>query len=207
MTLWDIILLWLFARMSGRSSGPQWPGPTGPSGPTGPTGPTGVTAPTGPSGPTGPTGPTGAMGGTTWKPYFYIQPDAGAAYGTPFALAQEWHGKGSAWTSMYNFTQGRAMGSQVVGSLWGTIKKAVDPRSAIPSTSIASPSKSNVVNQGAPSEQSKNVPATANVGDKLLIPWTWPEPTNDTIKARLQPIPDGTTLPAEVSGDDGPETV
>lgn len=158
---------------SGGTPGPAWPPPPGPTGPTGPTQPggtgsTGVTGPIGPIkvppiGPTGSTGPTGPTGpgknAADWKPYYYVQPDAGDKYGTPYALATEWNGSGGAWSDMYNYTQSRPL---------------------------------------------KNAPAGtqnyANKGDKLLVPFIWPEPTDAAILGRLQPIPLATDLPASVSG-------
>ena len=185
MNLWDLVLLWLLTQLGGKGAGPQWPGPTGPTGPTAATGPTGPTAATGPTGPTAATGPTGPTGstGTDWKPYFYIQPDAGAKYGTPYALAGEWHGKGTAWIDMWNYTKGRILGKV-----------------------------SGVGDSG-------DAPDYADVGDKLLVPYTWPEPTAPEIIARLKPIPAGTALPvgtfkgasagpgSGVSGDEDVSTI
>ena len=155
MTFWDILLVWLLSNLLGKkTAGPQWPGPTGPTGPIGPTG-AGPTGPTGagPTGPTGATGPIGPTTNTTWKPYTYTQPDAGAMYGTPYALAAEWHGQGKAWDEIYNLTKGRGIArvSGVVGE-----------------------------------EQGANY---ADVGDKLLIPYYWPEPTAKEIQARLIALP------------------
>jgi hypothetical protein len=59
-------------------------------------------------------------------------------------------------------------------------------------------------------QQSQPAPTdTAGVGDKLLVPWTWPEPTAPAILARLQPIPSGTVLPGvtSVSGYDDNTTI
>ena len=168
MTFWDVFLLWLASKIFGSgTTGPTWPtpGPTGPSGPTGATGPTAATGPTGPTAATGPSGPTGPIGPTSvgdWKAYWYIQPDAGATLGTPYALAGEWHGKGAAWIDMYNFTKNRMLGKV----------------------------------SGVGDETVPSTPRYADVGDKLLIPYTWPEPTNPTIIARCKPIPAGTVLPA-----------
>jgi hypothetical protein len=50
-------------------------------------------------------------------------------------------------------------------------------------------------------------------GDALLIPYTWPEPTDPAITARCKPIAAGTPLPtlpserARVSGDDDASTI
>jgi len=186
MTFWDIVLLWLAAKIFGLKgpTGPQWPGPTGPSGPTGPKGPTAATGPTGPTAATGPTGPTGPIGTQTdWKPYFYIQPNAGDAFGTPYALAGEWNGNGAAWTDIYNFTKGRMLGD--VGQTYspGQAGQVVEP------------------------------PHYADIGDKLLIPWTWSEPSAPAIVKRLSPIPATTVLPGPlgqkkaIHGDEDAETI
>jgi len=242
MTLWDVLLLWLVARlMGGKTAGPQWQGPTGPTGPTG----------QGATGPIGPTGPS--PGGTTWNPYFYIQPDAGASLGTPYALAAEWHGKGTAWSEMYNFTKDRTLGGalgkginvqdSVLSYNWPFGKKAcpmggdMEARTVVVHLSSSdevwvSPDDQAYIAKciakeaysgddlnaqramvaaklraakaaGAPygtvvvgAEHGANV---ADVGDKLLIPWTWPEPKHASIKGRLEPIPAGTSLPGVAS--------
>ena len=265
MSLWDVVLLWLIAKLLPSSKGPSWPGPTGPTGPTGP-GPTGPTGP-GPTGPTGITGPTGPMGGTVWKPYFYIQPDAGQSLGTPYALAGEWHGKGTAWTEMYNFTKDRPLGGSLgKGSgirdsvltyrwLFGYKKVkggAMQERTIVVHLSSADevwvdPSDQayiqQCVNTGAYTAEDLNAQRAliesklraakaagapygtvvtgvvgveygsnvADVGDKLLVPYTWPEPKHASILKRLEPIPAGTQLPGvaseKVSGDETAETI
>lgn len=178
MGFWDIILLWLVAKLVGSGgSGPRWPEPKGPTGPTGP-------------GPTGPTGATGPTRGTTWKPYFYLQPDAGVRLGTPYDLAANWTGKGSLWTEMYNFSAGRPIAEPMQSG-----EKARED-----------------VHAG---HQVTNVtPAYAAVGDKLLIPWYWPEPRDQSIMPRLQVMTpaDLQSLPAQsysgkVSGDETHETI
>ena len=127
-SIWDAVLVYIAAKLLGTGGGgpgPVWPGPTGPTGPgpTGPTGPatTGPTgpAPTGPTGP-GPTGPTGPTGpgplNTDWKPYTYKQPDAGASYGTPYALAAQWTGSGNKWKELYNYSRKRMLSDVPEGS-------------------------------------------------------------------------------------------
>lgn len=191
MSLFDILLVWLIAKLLGPgTTGPKWPEPKGPTGPTGPTGP-GPTGPTGPTGGTGPTGP-GPIVSTDWKPYFYIQPDAGATLGTPYALAGEWHGQGKAWTELYNYSQGRYISD-------------VPPSSPAYPKAGYEPDGQGVV----------LTPEYAAVGDKLLVPFTWPEPGHGTIVSRLKPIPAGTTLPAAavtlkrtvLHGDESTETI
>ena len=183
MNLWDLVLLWLLTQLGGKGAGPQWPGPTGPTGPTAATGPTGPTAATGPTGPTAATGPTGPTGPTpgqvsqTWKPYFYVQPDAGKKYGTPYALAAEWHGQGTAWKDIYNFSKARWLSAAVSGV-----------------------------------GDETTTPHYADVGDKLLIPITWPEPTAPEILGRCQPIPANIKLPVVsssgvVTGDEDFRTI
>lgn len=209
MTLWDLILLWLVTRLAGGAKvEPPWPGPTGPTGPIGPTAPTGPIGPTAPTGPTGPTGPIGPtpVAQTTWKPYWYIQPDAGSKYGTPYALAGEWHGDGNAWTQIYNFTRGRPL-AQATPS-------GSTPGGASGDTGITSFTTPFFPEPEGTQGKPKIVVGEdyAYVGDKLLIPWTWPEPTAPEILARCQPIPQGTTLPgvspgSSVSGDDDITTI
>lgn len=272
MTFWDVLLVWLLAKVLGASGGgPRWPGPTGPTGPTGTTGPTGP-SPTGPTGPTGGTGPTGPAEQTVWKPYFYVQPDAGAAYGTPYALAAEWHGQGTAWTDMYNYTRGKPIAASSAGKLkdvyasyvwkfpltnyklpastffndqrYATIaisssgevwldaaaQKVLDEAAAnwgIPDITATQkaigdklrsafaggvPYGTVVTGDGEPSQQSTVVtPDFASKGDKLLVPWTWPETTKKAILDRCQPIPSGTVLPgvksSGVNGDECSTTI
>jgi hypothetical protein len=187
MGFWDALILWFFLKYGGGSKGPKWPEPKEP-GPTGPTGPTGATGPgpTGPTGATGPTGPTGADMNLDWKPYFYIQPDAGDAAGTPYLMASAWHGKGDAWHDVYNFTKGRYLDEATVSG---------------PAMRVM--------------QESTAVPNYASKGDKLLIPYEWPEPPTSVFTKRTEPIPTGTVLPAarpskvagECAGDENAETI
>jgi hypothetical protein len=60
--------------------------------------------------------------------------------------------------------------------------------------------------------EEQSSPNYADKGDKLLVPFEWPETTNQTILTRLEPIPMGTALPGVpassiVHGDDGPGTL
>jgi len=189
MTLWDVLLLWLIAKLL-PGTGPKWPEPKGPTGPTGPTGP-GPTGPTGPTGGTGPTGPTGPDIQTNWKPYFYKQPDAGFDLGTPYALAGAWHGKGSAWTQMYNYTKHRPINQTSV--------QGDDP------------------DESQPDVPGKKTPTGnyADIGDLLLIPYTWPEidtlpeKTRKVINSRTVPWDQGIPkdLPSAVQGDEDFHTI
>ena len=221
MNLWHLLLLWLFTRGGGSSTppGPNWPGPGVPPPTTPPatppvvttTPPTTTTTPPADIPPTPPVTPTNQ---TVWKPYFYVQPDAGAAYGTPYGLAGEWHGQGSAWTQLYNYTKGRPIGQTSGGN-----PQYVDPganakqnlNSAKGAMSAVSKTQQGAVNSLSSAMKKSVVGAEdyADVGDKLLIPWTWPEPSAPAIIARLQPMPDGTALPgvSGVNGDDDESTI
>lgn len=103
--------------LRGGRGGPQWPEPTPPA-PSPPGAPPGVPPAPPPGAPpvAPPVAPPSAPPQTTWKPYFYIQPDAGEKLGTPYALAGAWHGQGSHWTDLYNYTRGRRLGDVPAGS-------------------------------------------------------------------------------------------
>ena len=197
MSFWDVILMWALTKLfASREPGPQWPAPPGPTGPapTGPTGPTvkkpPVGSPPGTTGP-GPTGPAGDVPPTqppsAWQEFWYTQPDAGAAYGTPWVLAQAWVKDGNRWIEMYNYTKGRPIGAtKGHGDVW------VDPKASLHG------------------ETTTDYPA--DVGDKLLIPTSWGLPPNATITARTSPIPPGTPLPGAYSspaihGDEDSTTI
>jgi len=184
MTLWDLLLVYLLSKLFGGKEpiGPTWPVPPGREPPGGgPPVPPGQIPPIPPveippfEVPPGNIPPWGeppgitAPGGTVWKGYYYLQPDAGQAYGTPYGLAEKWTGKGANWTQMYNATRGRPLAN------------APDKR-------------------------------YAEIADKLLIPFSWPETTEPKILARITPIPVGTVLPgveqaAKLSGDEDARTI
>jgi hypothetical protein len=218
MNLWHLLLLWLFTRGGGSSStppGPNWPGPGVPP-PTPPATPpvvttTPPTTTTTPPADIPPTPPVVPATQTVWKPYFYVQPDAGAAYGTPYGLAGEWHGQGSAWTELYNYTKGRPINQTTGGT-----PQYVDPNPMSPvgktAAGRAAAAKTAVTQAASSAFGTKSVSGSADyadVGDKLLVPWTWPEPSAPAIIARLQPMPDGTALPgvSGVNGDDDESTI
>jgi hypothetical protein len=104
---------------------------------------------------------------------------------------------------MYNYTKGRPIGQTSGGNT-----QYVDPGANAKAT-MSAVSK---MRQGTVNSMKKSVVGAANyadVGDKLLIPWTWPEPSAPEILARLQPMPDGTALPgvSGVNGDDDESTI
>jgi hypothetical protein len=204
MNLWHLAFLWLVMQMSkGNPPGPNWPGPGVPPQPTPPQPTTPPATP--PATPpvdvppaTPPTPPKTLTPNTVWKDFFYVQPDAGAKYGTPYELAQYWTGSGGDWSDMYNFTKGRPIsqatgGTQYVDPASGTAVH-YDPSSQTSSMKAASAKRTSL--HGSPDY--------ADVGDKLLIPYGWPD-LPSALAPRTIPIPDGTSLPG-VSGVSGEET-
>ena len=195
MSFWDLLLGWFLLNMTGGKVQPKWPGPGVPPQPVPPqpvppqpVPPVPVPPVPVPPVPVPPTPDVPPTPMSAWKPYWYSQPDAGAAYGTPYGLAQAWVGSGGRWTDLYNYTKGRPIGAtKGHGDQW------VDPRAKLHG------------------ETSTDYPA--DVGDKLLVPNIWPDPPNATIQSRCSTIPDGTPLPgvtyssAKVHGDDDVNTI